>query len=725
MDKINVEDIFRKYGNKLDRETKQDLETSGNFSKDYKTFKSEMAPELNRYERLCKGVGNSIKVRPSKKDFDKIQKDIERARLDVTPEQVASLSIVSLFLVFLSGILVSSLIFFIIGAFPFSLLFLSLLTSLFLFYYTYSMPGRLANQYRLRTSSQMVPCVLYIVAYMKHTSNLERAISFAAKHLEPPLSLDLKKVFWDVEIGKYSTLKESLEAYLESWREDNIEFVEAFHLIESSLYESSESRRIAVLERALQVVLDGVYEKMLKYSHSVRSPLTNLYMLGIILPTLAIALLPLASTMLSGLIKWYHVFIIFNMIIPFFVFYMTNDVLSKRPGGYGETEILELNSDYKKFVDKKPFFIAFLIVLPLLIIGFLPFIFQTPIPGWIGLKSDYTFGELGVPISGFQNINIFDFQTLGGSKTGPFGIIALLLSLAIPLAIGIFFSFAYNKKTKDLMVARENSRKLENEFASSLFQLGNRLGDGMPAEISFSHVAKSLKGQTTGGFFNIVNQNMHQLGMNLEESIFNKRRGAITYYPSALISTSMMILVESVKKGLKIAAASLMSISDYVKNIRKIEERLRDLLAEITGDMKSNMVFLAPLLSGIVVGLAGMITTILTKLQTMMNTLGTEGAAETLGTFSNMIGPGGIFDLETMIPPYFLQISIGIYIIEIIFILSSTLVTIEKGVDNLRVINETGINIKRGIFLYFVVALISIIALSLLASVALAGMNLG
>ena len=720
-----IEEIFQKYGKKIDQEVKHDIETYENFSKDYAKFKSEMAPDLNRFEKLCKGIGSSIKVSPSKKDFEKIKKDIEQARLDVTPVQVASLSVMALFLVFFVGILTSTLIYLITDVFPFILLFLFLLSSLFLFYFVYTMPARLANQYRLKSSSQMVPCILYIVAYMKHTSNLERAISFAAKHLSPPLSLDLKKVFWDVEIGKYSTLKESLEAYLESWREYNPEFIESFHLIESSLYEPSESRRIAVLERALQVVLEGVYDRMLKYSRDIRSPLTNLYMLGIILPTLAIALLPLASTLLGGLLKWYHIFVIFNIIIPFFVFYLTNEILLKRPGGYGETEILELNPNYNKFKDKKPLFIGFFMILPLIILGILPFIFQTSFPGLFGLKSDYTFGELGVPIGGFQTIKIFDFQINGNIKTGPFGIVALILSLFIPLSLALFFSFVYTKRTKELIISREKSKKLEDEFTSSLFQLGNRLGDGMPAEIAFSHVAQTVKGQTTEGFFNIVNQNMQQLGMSLEESIFNKRRGAIIYYPSALIATSMMILIEAVKKGLKIAAASLMSISDYVKNIKKIEERLKDLLAEITTDMKSNMTFLAPLLAGIVVGLSGMITTILTKLKVMISGLGTEGSVETLGGFAQFMGNNNLFNLETMIPPYFLQIAIGIYLIEIIFILSSTLVTIENGEDKLRAVNEIGKNVKRGILLYIIVALLSIVALSLLSSIALAGMNLG
>ena len=74
-----------------------------------------------------------------------------------------------------------------------------------------------------------------------------------------------------------------------------------------------------------------------------------------------------------------------------------------------------------------------------------------------------------------------------------------------------------------------------------------------------------------------------------------------------------------------------------------------------------------------------------------------------------------------MIPPYFLQMSIGIYIIEVIFILSSVLVTINSGDDKLKKTSDTGRNLMAGILLYLTVALISSFILSILAGVALAG----
>ena len=278
---------------------------------------------------------------------------------------------------------------------------------------------------------------------------------------------------------------------------------------------------------------------------------------------------------------------------------------------------------------------------------------------------------------------------------------------------------SFSLRTKELIKTRDQSRELEKEFNNSLFTLANRLGDGTPAEIAFSKVAESSKGQRTENFFRIVHTNIQSMGMGLEEAIFNPKRGALVYYPSNLIAISMRILIESVKKGLKVASQSLMSISEYVRNIEKINERLRDLLADVVSDMKSNMTFLAPLLAGIVVGLASMITGILGQLKNMVNL----GAEET--TIANLGTVGGIvdmFDITNMVPPYFMQIAIGIYIIQIIFILTSTLVIVDSGEDRLRRTYDIGKNLIRGSILYLITALISIIALSLLAGVALGGL---
>lgn len=718
--KPDIKDIIKKYEAKIESQIQSSpvSKPKEGYSRAYLSFKQEMAPELSRYEKWCHSLGKAIKLNVPKKDEEKIRKYIEIAHLEIEPWQALGLGVMAFIAVFFFGALSSLAVFLIKGSFPFLFFLLSVVVSVFLFYYVNGYPQRLAMKWRLKASSQMVPAILYVVVYMRHTSNLEKAISFASQHLQYPLSLDFRKVFYDVEIGKFSTIKESLDNYLEIWRDYSVEFIEAFNLIESSLFEADNTRRIQVLEKSLQIVLDGVYDKMLKFSHEVRSPLTNVYMLAVMLPVLGIALIPLASAMVGGLLKASHIFVFYNLIIPFIAFFMLDKILIMRPGGYGESKLLEKNPLYSEYIDKSNYSKAFLICFPLLILGFLPLIFQfTPVPEILGLQKDVTFSQLGLGFFG-EGEKLFDFKEVGGKIYGPFGVGALFLGMFIPLSVALFFSIAYREKTKNLIREREKTIQLESEFNTSLFQLGNALGNGVPPEIAFGKVAQSSRGLATSDFFNKVNYNIRQLGMSVEKAIFDSGRGALIYYPSELIATSMRVLVESSKKGLKIAAVGLISISEYVKNIEKISQRLKDLLAETSSSMKSNMTFLAPLLSGIVIGLAAMITSILNRLSFAKELAG--GDASVLGGAGNLLN---IFELTQVIPPYYLQIAIGIYLIQIIFILTGTLVTVDSGEDKLQQTNKVSINLRKGIGLYFVTALVSTIILFALSAIVLGGLG--
>lgn len=727
MEKEEVRNLIRKYSSELEGEISGEGDV--NYSQEYQKFREEALSNLSGYEKWCKSIGKSFTVKLSAKDEEKLNKQIQGARLEVTPGEAAGFAT----FILLAGFFLSALIctgFFLLGetqsidTFPFLLFFMLVIVSIFLYYYINSLPQRMEQRWRLKASSQMVPAILYLVVYMRHTSNLERAVKFASEYLQPPLSLDLKKIFWNVQTGKFTTIKDSLDNYLESWREYSLEFVEAFHMIESSLYEPNEERRIAILEKALEIILDGVYEKTLHYTHDVKSPITNVYMLGIVLPTLGLALLPLASTLLQGAIKWYHLALLFNIFVPFMVFYLTNEILSKRPGGFGESELLERNPNYKYYADNSIYFLAFLISFPFLLIGFSPFFFyyfgdSLGLNANLGLAAgnfDPTLGQLGLPFLSDQKL--FGFAETAAGIVGPFGLIALLFSLCIPLAVMIFFTISYDYKTKKLVTMRKETKELENEFAGSMFQLGNRLADGIPAEMAFGRVASSLHDTPTGGFFSLVNANIQQAGMSIENAIFDKNRGAINQYPSSLVKTSMKILTESVKKGLQVAAKALMSISNYIKNIHKVDERLKDLLADVTSEMKSNMTFLAPLLSAIVVGLSSMITMILVKLKDIIPA---EGGLD-VGGLGDISGLMSMFDVSAMIPPYWMQIIVGIYLIEIIFILTKTLVSIESGEDRLGEKSEISKMLKTGILLYIIAAFISIVALTALANVAIGGL---
>ncbi len=638
-------------------------------TKEYQEFRKEILPgHLNTYEKLCNLSEKILKVKPDPKRGAELQEAIATCHLNVTPAGTTSFSLLFPILFGLFGALVSFVAF---GSLFFPLFFLIL--AVVAIKPLDQVPVFLANNWRLKTSNQMVLSIFYVVTYMRHTSNLELAVKFAADHLGAPLGLDLKKVIWDVETAKYESIKESLDIYLEGWKKWNMEFVESFHLIEGSLYEGSEERRLNALDKALTVILEETYEKMLHYAHNLKSPITMLHMLGIILPILGLVILPLLVSFMPN-VKWYHLAMLYNVTLPILVFYLGKTILSRRPTGYGDTDISEENPQLKKYrnilfrigrleVKIHPAWVAVFVFIVLFLLGISPLILHS----------------LGYPdseiIPGFEFLGYrMSTATEGpsvGEMIGPYGIGATILGIFLVLSFGLSLGVYYKLRSQNVIKIRENSRKLEDEFGSALFQLGNRLGDGIPAEIAFDRVSSVMTGTRAGKFFEIVATNIRSLGMSVENAIFNPKSGALVYFPSNIIESSMKVLITSVKKGPRVAAQALINISRYIKEMHKVDERLKDLLADIISSMKSQINFLAPIIAGIVIGITSMITNIIGKLSAYMGQAAMQGeAAGGIGGFAGLFGDG--------IPTYFFQIIVGLYIVQMIWILT----IIENGIVN-------------------------------------------
>ena len=225
--------ILDKYGSKLadNYQSAMDAPSRGTFTKDYSTFRDEAVFQKNTfYERACKFAGSIINLAPSKEEQKrKLAESIEVAHLSITPAQAYTLSILVMFGFILLALMIG-FITFAFGSFSFMLVIILMGMGVFSLIPLSSMPHHLAQKHRLQSSNQMVLCILYIVIYMRHTSNLEHAIKFAGEHIGNPLALDLRKIYWDAETNKYSTIQESLTHYLEGWKDHNLAFVESFQL---------------------------------------------------------------------------------------------------------------------------------------------------------------------------------------------------------------------------------------------------------------------------------------------------------------------------------------------------------------------------------------------------------------------------------------------------------------------------------------------------------------
>jgi hypothetical protein len=174
----------------------------------------------------------------------------------------------------------------------------------------------------------------------------------------------------------------------------------------------------------------------------------------------------------------------------------------------------------------------------------------------------------------------------------------------------------------------------------------------------------------------------------------------------------MKVLVESVKKGPEIAAQSLMNVSRYIKEIHKVNERLRDLMADIISSMSSQIKFLTPIIAGIVIGITSMISSIIGKLGKMIASGG--GADTGLGALSGISFSIGV-------PTYFFQIIVGIYVVQIVYILTILSNGIQNGSDKLNERFNLGKNLISSPILFCVVAFLVMVIFNMIAGTILEG----
>ena len=731
------EDLVKKYKDSINKQhggedTQNDQVIR---SSEFSTFKEYMKKNSQSlYEKACKFC-EILNFPPPKDKIIEIEKNAAYCRLNVTPKGVMGFAVLCPMVVWLLGCIFTYILWE-----SYFYLFVFTLLGLIMIFPLMNVTQVMAKQRRLKGSNQMILATFYIVTYMRHTSNLELAINFAAEHLGQPLATDFNSIIWDVESGKYPSLKEALDIYLEDWKKDALEFVESTHMIESSLYEVEDIKRVQLLDKALNVMLEETYEKMIHYAHSLQSPITMLHMMGVILPILGLVMLPLLASFMEG-VQWYHIMAIYNFAFPGMVFYLGWKILSERPSGGGSSDDAIANSpELKKFqklvfkignkeVEMSPFLVCLVIFIVLFVIGLIPVIVHTvtatdttqdfdvgflcnkqtmmylpesQTPATPGDWDKCKFIFLQYRMSKSENTDYRNF----GKLVGPFGILSSIISLAFPLAFALSFGLYFRIKTSKVIEIRNRSRKLEAEFSQGLFQLGNRLGDGIPVELAFGKIADIMEGTTTGDFFRLVSNNIMQLGMGVYDAIFDPERGALVYYPSNVIESSMKVLVESSKKGPDIAANAVTNVSQYIKEMHRVEERLRDLMAETTSSMKSQVSFMTPAITGIVIGITSMITTIMGNLTSSMNNMG--GKAGGAG-IANILGGDGI-------PTYFFQMVVGVYVVEVTYILTILSNGITNGSDTIQEQYDASKNLIRSTILYSLICIIIMILFNIIAS---------
>jgi Flp pilus assembly protein TadB len=474
--------------------------------------------EEDRKFRICEK-----KLRIAEKEKDKAermhkQKDFYKAvdflGMDITLEDVMKLS--GTFAV-ISTVLVMVIIIPLFFIFNFAIIdivmFLVpgiLLTPIIVFAFTASYPEILAKRVRTKSLGRTPESVNYLVMSMRLSPSLSKAVAFASESSDEPIASGLKKVLWDIYMRKYDTIEESFLAFAMEWGEINEDYKRALYTIRSSTLERTEEGRARVLDKASEIILEGTKRRIEAFASSLHGPTTVLFALGILLPMIIGAMLPLmalqipqggnfqAETVSTGstpdLGYALGIILLMDVFFPVIAFIYAYHILGKRPGTATPPDVRsKLSSRQGRTIATMSIF---------LFAGF----------GVFGLPS----------LRGY----------LGGlgSTLGP-----------VPIILGFGFGMGYyfRATSKYQKIRRDEIKKMEEEFPDALFKLGNRIAEGEPLETALMKVGESTKGSKIAELFERISYTIQVTRTTPREAMFGKDFGVLNDLPSRTIKASM------------------------------------------------------------------------------------------------------------------------------------------------------------------------------------------
>jgi len=651
-------------------------------SRDYRIFRKRTDVKLTWYEVLARFAGSLMDISFDEKTSMELKAAIDFTGLRIKPNAPVALFLLSvIFFSFASGFL-----------FAFGVLknvfgiALAAALGLGVGYYLMNYPKSLMKSMRIQASSQVVLAILYMVVSMRISPNVEGALKFTSSNISGVLAWDIRKLLWDIQMGRYYSANEAMMDYINKWKPENEEFSEALRLIMESQKQVPEKAE-KTLDEALRVVLDGTRDRMKHYAQELQMPVTVIHMMGIVLPILGSVMAPMAAVFMADSVSPIHFIVGYNIVLPLLLIWFINNILSKRPVTFSKVDV----SKHPNLPPKGTFMLKtgnsriVLPVLPIaLIIGLL-----IALPGILYFieHPEYLIVPQKVENGVISNERIED----------PDPFFSLLMSILPILGTAVGLSIFFIMSNYQRLRVEDSVYKMESEFELALFQLGNRISGGTPLEIAIEKANDDVKDLEISRMFGIILRNMRNFNMTFERALMDPQSGALRFYPSRLIQNVMRTITDTAKKGVQFASQSMLTVSRYLKNVRETQEYMRGLLSETTSSMQFQAYAMAPLVTGLIVAMSQVIIQVLVFLGGRLNDMGFQES------FS--IDAGKLLGSSTSISSTMFQIIVGFYLIEVIVIIAMFVTKVNRGDDRAMQWNLAGKMLMVSMIIYVLVAI--------------------
>ncbi len=617
--------------------------------------------------------GDSEKRKKVKKKYEELKEDYEKKKrvfeqkdfydavnfvgMDLTVEET----------IYFSTTVTLLTLFIFLGLTIFSFLFLSAITfRIFLvativvpiisFTFLSNYPEILAERKKVKTLAKTPEAINYLSISMRLNPSLEKAISFTAENSDEPVASGFRKILWNVYLKKYSTIEDSMLGFARRWGEWNEDFKLSLYSVRQATLEKSQERLNRSLDRANRIIREGTMSKVEEFAASLTTPTTVLFALGILMPLVIGALLPMLSigTMGfnpgtlpdngameggTGVSRAPLIILMMNVIFPLVAFAYSYRILGKRPGTSSPPNI-----DPTLSISEKKRVLGLSLSVGALLIA-------SGIYLMIGIGGDtYTMALYSLPV---------------------------LWGIAAPISIYFYFS------SREMKKKRKEILELERQFPDALFQLGSQMVQGKSLENALKSISESLDESKAADTFSKIVTRMNVKGESIEKTLFGKE-GLLKEIPSRMVRVSLKALARTSEKNPEHAGKTIIEVSSYQKEMAKMERDIKNELSSTIDTMNATGIIFAPLVMGI-----------------------TSSLYIFLSDLFEDIAAGG----AEMVDSHIFTFVVGLYLIQILIVIIYFSVGIQHGGDRIERNYSIGTMLPVAMILYSITVAVTQIAI--------------
>lgn len=431
-----------------------------------------------------------------------------------------------------------------------------------------SYPEVHARRLRVASLGAAPEAVNYMAMSMRVVPALDRAVEFASQHAEEPLASRLRQLLWNVYLRSPPGIEAAFLQFANEWGEWQEDLKRAFFAIGSASFEKTEAGLDRTLEKARQIAFGGTKARIMEYAAGLRGPTTVLFALGVLLPVIIGAMLPLIS--LGGVVPS----------LP------EVNLSSQRRD---LTVVIVLVMDV--------LFPAGAVVYAYRILGNRPGTSATPDLGGV---PDRRYGIAAIPLIGIAIATLVQAPNSVG----------VFVFLWLTVAAGALYLLpglrGLEKKKRELA-------QVETEFPDALFILGSRIAEGAPLERALAMTAEATEGTTVSALLERIVRALQTSRGDLQEILFS-RDGILREVPSRTIRAAFRMVIEVSRKDPATAGKTITETSTYLRDLRDLDRDIHRDLSSVVEAMQTTAAFFAPIVLGVTCSLYGLLTRAFSRL---------------------------------------------------------------------------------------------------------------